>query len=130
MSWYMDIAKWQHDMTMSNIWGWGDPVIGIHRLCMSTNIKNQVWTNTAGYANPKVDEILNAAGVEMDLEKRKALYAEFQKIVAEDVPLYFTHEAIYHTVRNKENIDTKTSVWGGLQSGDGLYWENGQAPKK
>jgi len=66
----------------------------------------------------------------MDLEKRKALYAEFQKIVAEDVPLYFTHEAIYHTVRNKENIDTKTSVWGGLQSGDGLYWENGQAPKK
>jgi peptide/nickel transport system substrate-binding protein len=77
MNWYMTLAKWEHDISTSNYFMWGDPVIGIHRLFMSTNIKHQVWTNTAGYVNKGVDEILKKVAVETDLNKRKALYAEF-----------------------------------------------------
>jgi peptide/nickel transport system substrate-binding protein len=129
MNWYTAIAKWEHDMTMSNIYNWGDPVIGVHRLFMSTNIKNLVWTNTAGYINPEVDTILDAAAVEMDTEKRKALYARFQQIVAEDLPVLFTHQSIYHTIRHKDLISPKTSVWGDLGPADAAYWKDGKGPK-
>jgi peptide/nickel transport system substrate-binding protein len=128
MNWYTNLAKWEHDMSTSNIFGWGDPVIGIHRLFMSTNIKHQVWTNTAGYVNKKVDGLLNAAAVENDMNKRKALYAEFQKIVAEDVPFYFTIEDAFHSAFNKELMDYPTGIWGAMGTLDGMYWKNGKAP--
>ncbi len=129
MSWYTDIAKWEHDMTLSNYFGWGDPVIGVHRMFFSTNIKHQVWTNTAGYTNPKVDELLTAASTEMNIDKRKALYVEFQKIIAEELPLYFTHENVYHTARHKDLVLLKTSIWGGVASSDDINWKDGQMPK-
>lgn len=128
MSWFMNIAKWEHDMTMSNLFNWGDPVIGVQRMFMSTNIKHYVWTNTAGYANPEVDRILDKAAREVDIEKRKALYARFQQIVADDLPLYFIQETIYHTVTNKKLLGQKSSVWGGIGPADTVYWEDGKAP--
>jgi len=128
MNWYMTLAKWEHDMSTSNIFGWGDPVIGIHRLFMSTNIKHQVWTNTAGYVNKEVDALLNAAAVESDMNKRKALYAEFQKIVAEEIPVYFTIEDAFHTASNAELMNTPTGIWGAMGTLDGVYWKNGKAP--
>jgi len=128
MNWYMNLAKWEHDMSTSNIFGWGDPVIGIHRLFMSTNIKHQVWTNTAGYVNKEVDGLLNDAAVENDINKRKALYAEFQKIVAEDLPVYFTVEDAFHTAFNKDLMGIPTGIWGSLGTSDSMYWKNGKAP--
>ncbi len=128
MNWYMTLAKWEHDMSTNNIWGWGDPIIGVHRLFMSTNIRHQVWTNTAGYVNKKVDGILNAAGVETDMNKRKLLYAEFQRIVAEEIPVYFTIEDAFHTAFNKELMDFPTGIFGSIGTLDRIYWKNGKAP--
>jgi peptide/nickel transport system substrate-binding protein len=128
MNWYMTLAKWEHDMSTSSIFGWGDPVIGIHRLFMSTNIKHRVWTNTAGYINKKVDGLLNAAAVEKDMNKRKALYAEFQEIVAEEMPVYFTIEDGFHTALNKELMDNPTGIFGSMGTLDRMYWKNGKAP--
>jgi len=56
MNRYMTLAKWEHDNSTSNVFMWGDPVIGTHRMFMSTNIKHQVWTNTCGYVNIEVDK--------------------------------------------------------------------------
>jgi peptide/nickel transport system substrate-binding protein len=126
MSWFTTVAKWEHDMTTSNIFLWGDPVIGIHRLFMSTNIKHQVWTNTSGYVNPTVDQILDKAAVEKDLKKRKALYAEFQKIVADDLPYYFTIEDQFHAAYHKNLRDIPIGIWGGPW--DGVYWADGKTP--
>lgn len=64
-----------------------DPTIGVHRFFVSSNIKEGVaFSNGSGYANPEVDEILEAARLEMDLDKRKQLYADFQRIVMTDLP--------------------------------------------
>lgn len=128
MSWFTDIAKWDHDMTMSNYFGWGDPTIGVHRMFMSTNIKHLVWTNTAGYDNEKLDKILNAAATEMDFDTRKAQYDEFQRIITDDLPLFFTHETLYHSVYSKDLLGTKPSVWGGVGPVDSTYWKNGKSP--
>lgn len=42
--------------------------------------------NRGRYRNPALDALLDQARVETDREKRKALFGEIQKIVAEDVP--------------------------------------------
>ncbi|HEY1795204.1 MAG TPA: peptide ABC transporter substrate-binding protein [Stellaceae bacterium] len=42
--------------------------------------------NLAGYKNPKMDELLKALELELDPQKRKAMWAEAQKIFAADLP--------------------------------------------
>jgi peptide/nickel transport system permease protein len=87
---------------MDNVFNWGDPVIGVARTYLSTNIrKGVIWSNTQQYKNPKVDELLNAAAVETDLEKRKALYSEFQKIVVSEAPIAYINLTPYKAVYDK-----------------------------
>jgi peptide/nickel transport system substrate-binding protein len=43
-------------------------------------------SNRGHYANSRVDELIEFARQEVDMEKRKAAYAEVQRIVAEEVP--------------------------------------------
>ena len=42
--------------------------------------------NRGHYSNPALDSLINQQRVEMDLDKRKAILSEIQKIVAEDEP--------------------------------------------
>jgi peptide/nickel transport system substrate-binding protein len=52
--------------------------------------------NSGGYKNPEMDRILDAAEVELDAAKRKALFADLQRIYSEDLPvlpLYFRTDA-------------------------------------
>ena len=47
--------------------------------------------NHISYAHPKVDELLEAGRRTFDEAKRKAIYAEFQKIMAEEQPVIFLY---------------------------------------
>lgn len=52
--------------------------------------------NVAGYANPEADRLTDAIEVELDRERRRALWAELQALYAEDLPalpLYFRASA-------------------------------------
>ncbi len=52
--------------------------------------------NMAGYANPEADRLTDAIEVELDRERRRALWAELQSLYAEDLPalpLYFRASA-------------------------------------
>ncbi|RMD94195.1 MAG: ABC transporter substrate-binding protein, partial [Alphaproteobacteria bacterium] len=74
-TWAKRVSTHDFEMTMDVVFNWGDPVIGVHRTYLCSNIKpGVIWSNTQSYCNPRVDEILNAAAVETDFEKRKALY--------------------------------------------------------
>ena len=42
--------------------------------------------NYPGYANPEMDKVLDAAERELDAVKRRALFAEIQKLAADDLP--------------------------------------------
>lgn len=42
--------------------------------------------NSAGYANPDLDALLDAAAVELDAETRAGMYAEAERIINADVP--------------------------------------------
>jgi len=129
VSWYKHVAAWQHDMTMSNLYSWGDPMIGVHRLYRCDNQKHVVWTNTSGYCNEKLDGIMAAASVETDFAKRKALYVQFQEILTHDLPLIWTHEAPYKTIYHKDLRGVISSVWGACSPADGIYWKDGKTPE-
>ena len=128
MDWYKSIAAWDHDMTANNNFSWSDPVIGVYRMVLSTNIKNRVWTNTSGYVNLEVDRLLNEAAVETDMAKRRALYVEFQKILAQDLPVYFTVQSNFHSAYNSELMNTPTGIYGAIGAMHSVYWKNGKAP--
>jgi peptide/nickel transport system substrate-binding protein len=69
-----------------------------------------------------VDEILNAAAVELDPDKRKALYAEFQQIVATDLPVYTINALPYHTAYNSKLKNVPTGIWGTMHPMDMVEW--------
>ena len=58
--------------------------------------------NRSYYVNPRVDELINRGRTEMDQAKRKAIYAELQAIVAEELPyihLYYLDNVVVHSKR-------------------------------
>ena len=120
-AWAKRIAAHDFDMTMDSVFNWGDPVIGVHRTYLSTNIKPIVWTNTQSYSNPKVDELLNTAGGILDTTKRKAYYDTFQKIVTEDLPIYFMNVIPYHTATTRKVGNVPTTIWGPMSPYDEVY---------
>jgi len=110
-------------LTMDIVFNWGDPVIGVHRTYLCSNIREGViWSNTQQYCNEKVDELLAAAAIEQDMDKRKALYAEFQKIVANDLPVYWINALPYHTAYDKKLVNPPMGIWGTMHPMDTLAW--------
>lgn len=64
-----------------------DPAIGTQRFYWSKSYAPGVaFSNASHYASPEVDSLLERAQQETDLAVRKALYAQFQRLVAADLP--------------------------------------------
>ncbi|TAI64489.1 ABC transporter substrate-binding protein [Bradyrhizobium sp. Leo170] len=123
-TWAQRVSNYDFDLTRDTVFNWGDPVIGVNRTYLSSNIrKGIIWSNTQQYSNPKVDELLQAAAVETSPEKRKALYSEFQKIVVKDVPIYFINATPYYNAFSKGLGGLPTSIWGMMSPLDEVHWE-------
>lgn len=120
-TWAQRMATHDFDMSWDTVFNWGDPVIGVHRTYLCDNIKEQVWSNTQSYCNKRVDELLTQAAVENDPEKRKALYSEFQKIVADELPLYPVYALPYHTVSSKAVGNQPRGIWATVAPLDRVY---------
>ena len=112
-TWARRVAGQQFDLTLDSVWNWGDPVIGVHRTWLSSNIKpGVIWSNTQSYTNPKVDALLAAAGQEMNLPKRKAFYKEMQKLVVDDCPVAFLYEATFTEGYLAKVANPPRGIWG------------------
>ena len=120
-TWAKRMGEMDYDLSWDTVFNWGDPVIGVHRTYDSTNIAKGVWSNTQGYANDRVDEIMTMAAVEADPEKRKALYAEFQSIIADELPVYHTNTLPYHTVYSDKIGNPPLGIWGTSTPIDMVY---------
>ena len=125
-TWAQRVSNFDFDLTMDVVFNWGDPVIGVARTYLSSNIrKGVIWSNTQQYRNPKVDELLASAAVETDAGRRKALYSEFQKIVVADVPIAFINLTPYKQVFDKRLTNPPLSIWGSLSPLDEVAWAEG-----
>jgi peptide/nickel transport system substrate-binding protein len=120
-AWAKRMATHDFDMSMDQVYNWGDPIIGVHRTYLSTNIKPIVWTNTQSYNNAKVDELLNSAGQILDPVKRKAYYATFEKIVTDDAPIVFINTVPARTVTSKKVGNVPATIWGPMSPYDEVF---------
>jgi len=111
-TWAKRMGEMDFDLSWDTVFNWGDPVIGVHRTYVSSNIGKGVWSNTQGYANARVDELLEMAAVETDVAKRTALYKEFQEIIADELPVYHTNTLPYHTVYSDKVGNPPLGIWG------------------
>jgi len=116
-TWARRVAGQQFEMTLDSVWNWGDPVIGVHRTWLTSNIRpGVIWSNTQSYSNPKVDQLLDAAGKEMDLAKRKAAYKEAQKLIVDDCPIAFLYEWTFHEGYLARVQQPPHGIWGGTDA--------------
>jgi len=126
--WAAKIANWDFDTNLDDVFNWGDPVIGVHRTYLSSNIrKGVVWSNTQGYRSAAADALMAKAGSAIDLQKRKALYKSFQQLIMEDLPLFPIFQPFF-ALAYKRNLGwTHQSIWGLMSPMDTVYWKR---PKK
>lgn len=62
------------------------PRTTLHSDSITSAANNWTGQNFTGYADPRMDHLIDAIEVELDKDKRKALWAELQAIYAEDLP--------------------------------------------
>ncbi|GIX46716.1 MAG: solute-binding transporter (periplasmic) [Candidatus Tectimicrobiota bacterium] len=123
-TWAQRVANWEFDLTLDIVFNWGDPVIGVHRTYLCSNVrKGVIWSNTQGYCNPKVDALLAQAAVELDVEKRRALYHAFQRLVVDELPVAWINVVPFHTLYHADLRGLPLSIWGAFSPFDELYWE-------
>ncbi|MFO1330179.1 MAG: ABC transporter substrate-binding protein [Rubrivivax sp.] len=116
-TWARRVAGQQFEATLDGVWNWGDPVIGVHRTWLSSNIRpGVIWSNTQSYANPRVDELLAAAAREMNPVRRKAQYKEFQKIVVDDCAVAFIVESTWGEAWGRKVDNPPRGIWGNIDS--------------
>jgi peptide/nickel transport system substrate-binding protein len=114
-TWAGRVASGDYQMTINNVWNWGDPVIGVHRTYLSTNRQpapGVIWSNNSWYGNDAVDSILADAGQELDRDARIKLYGEFQDLIAEDVPIYHLTTPPFWAAINPSVQNPPTGIWG------------------
>jgi peptide/nickel transport system substrate-binding protein len=106
-------TNYDYDLTNNWIQTLADPVIGVHRLYHSNQIKpGTVFVNGTRWQTPQTDELMNKAAVEGDPKKRAALYHELQKLIVAASPIVFVHELYFVTVYNKRLNDFLVSPLG------------------
>lgn len=67
---------------------WGNAALDPSDIMVPT-LRTGGRGNTAGFSNPEVDRLLDAAETEIDQERRKQMYLRAQAIVAEQAPWIF-----------------------------------------
>lgn len=123
-TWMQRVANFDYDMTVDNVFNWGDPVIGVARSYLSSNIrKGVVWANMSGYKNQKVDGLLAQAAVSNDAQKRKDLYFQFQQIVSNELPVAWLFAYFPNTVYSKKLLNLPEGIWGAMAPLNDVAWK-------
>jgi len=82
-------AKKAFDLGVASYCNGADPDVGVRRVYVSSNIGPFPFSNGAGYRNPRIDDLFDRASREPDRARRRALYVEIQRLLADDVPYFW-----------------------------------------
>ncbi len=99
--WRSAAQRKDHDLFLTS---WGNGSLDPSDIMMPA-IRSAGRGNSAGYSNPEVDRLLDAAETEIDRDKRKALYFHVQEMVNSDAPWIFLWlpQDIYGVARRVHN---------------------------
>ena len=114
--WGSRISNWETDMSTTYLTTLSDPALGVARSYITENQRKGVlFTNTSGYSNPEVDRLFAEAANEPDEAKRRELYKQVQRIVADEVALAWLVEMQWPTIHSAK---LKNVVRNGLGPND------------
>ncbi|MEO6119259.1 MAG: ABC transporter substrate-binding protein, partial [Terriglobales bacterium] len=117
---YTDVVKGAFQLySLRWIGGNEDPDIFEH-VFHSTSFPPK-RANRSFYVNAKVDALIDRGRGEMDQEKRKEIYREVQKIVAEDLPyinLYYLDNVVIHSRRVRNVVLTPSGNYDFLRTAE------------
>jgi peptide/nickel transport system substrate-binding protein len=114
-TWAAEVAAGTYDLTWTQVWNWGDPVIGVNR---SYNCDNRIdppgviWSNNSWYCNEEVDALLDKAGSTFDNGERQAAYFEATELINQEVPVVYLGKPDWYQIRTTRVENPPTGVWG------------------
>jgi peptide/nickel transport system substrate-binding protein len=112
-TWIQRVSNWNYQLTINRTQQFGDPAIGVARTYLSSNIRRGVmFNNTMGYENPKVDDLFARAASAVSDDERRALYAQVQAILTDEVPVGWLLEIRTPTLFNKRFKNVITTGLG------------------
>ncbi|MFM1990111.1 MAG: hypothetical protein RJA99_3068 [Pseudomonadota bacterium] len=118
-TWARRVSAYQFDLNIEGVFNWGDPVIGVHRSWITSNIREGViFSNTHRYSNPEIDRLFEQAGREVDAARRKAFYSSAQKTIVDDCPAAFVYETNSVVAMNRRVLEPPSGIWGPLADWD------------
>jgi peptide/nickel transport system substrate-binding protein len=94
---YAQVVQRKINWTHTNWTQRADPNGLLHILFHSKG-----FANTTGYANPRVDELLERAAGIFDNDRRKALYHEAESLIVEDAPYVFLNYTAEFAVMSRK----------------------------
>ena len=114
-TWAAAVAGGTYDITYTQVWNWGDPVIGVHR---SYDCENRIeppgviWSNNAWYCNEEVDALLDTAAATFDNDARQAAYFEASELINQDAPIVYLGKPDWYQIRKPRVQNPPTGIWG------------------
>lgn len=120
-SWARRIADWEYDTSINFLYQFGDPTLGVERTYVSSNIQKITFSNTGGYANPRVDALFARARESGVAEERRAAFSEVQKLLAEEVPQIWLLEMAFPTIHDRRLRNVITTATGPNGSFDDVF---------
>ncbi len=112
VGWLKALATGDFDMTLVSLFNFGDPAFGVAPQYASSNIQPLPYANNATYRNPVVDDLLDAGSVDIEPARRERIYAQFQKIAMDDVPILPLTVLKFQTVMRKGVTGLPADWWG------------------
>lgn len=111
---YLSRVFRQHDFDISvgsNAYR-NDPAISTTSLYRSGAAAGVPWSNQYNWVNKKSDDLIDRGVIEVNPEKRVAIYKEWQELVAEEVPLLMLVEhGFVSAISKKVGNRTNTPRW-------------------
>lgn len=90
------------DLTINTLFLSPDPYMGLQRIANPTQaIKGTPFGNAGGYENAAATAKWQEAGREPNLEKRRALFQEVQRLLWRDLPILYLVEQKFFTLHNR-----------------------------
>ncbi|MDQ6905897.1 MAG: ABC transporter substrate-binding protein [Chloroflexota bacterium] len=108
-------VKKDFDMGVASYCNGSDPEVGVRRVYVSSNIGPILFSNGAGYKNPKIDQLFDQGAAQTDRAERAKTYAQIQQILTDDVP--------YFWIVDSQGYRAYRSVYKGFRTSGGNILE-------
>jgi peptide/nickel transport system substrate-binding protein len=113
--------KKDFDLGVASYCNGSDPEVGVRRVYVSSNIGPILFSNGAGYKNPKIDQLFDQGAAQTDRGERAKTYAQIQQTLTDDVP--------YFWIVDSQGYRAYRSVYKGFRTSGGNILETAWTTK-